>query len=84
MVRFTRAHAETEAGPQVVERAADKDDVCRDLSDHGCPFPTYRDALAVPATLGWRQKRQVPSGKAAGEPSRWSTMTNRFGRKESR
>ena len=49
------------------------------LIDHRSPFPTYRDALVSPAALGWRQKRQVPLGKAAGEPSRWSTMTNGLG-----
>ena len=79
MARASGGPAETDAGPQVVKRAADKDDVLKDLVDRGSPFPTYRDALVFAAALGWHQKRRVPLGKAAGEPIRWSTMTNRLG-----
>lgn len=70
----------SDAGTQVVRRAADKDDVLRALVGAGSPFPTYRDALVFAAALGWQQKRRNPLGiQNTGEPIRWSTMTNRLG-----
>lgn len=72
--------AASDAGAQVVRRAADKDTVLKDLVDRGSPFPTYRDALVFAAALGWHQKRRNElKDQATGEPIRWSTMTNRLG-----